>query len=229
MTTEKYFALVMAISMFLGLVATHSMPASGGLPKSAERSSLAYYSTLAGFHDNVGLVLPAENFEVQAIDANDGAECTEPLNSQSNDHCASPGELLAGFSLTSSNGNGVVILGDQDIGQEGWVAGAKEFIATTIISFDDADITAVAMDVLAGLAGGLNVHVQFFDLQGSLIGSTQVSTSDRLVSEFIGVISSVPISRVELATTQNGGELIDNLRFGTAQDPIFQDRFEVTP
>lgn len=84
----------------------------------------------------------------------------------------------------------------------------------------------MSMDVFPGLDGGLDVSISFFGLQGAALGSTQVSASAENVSEFMGVISNVAMSRIELTTSEDGGELIDNLRFGTALDPIFQDRFE---
>lgn len=189
---------------------------------------LEVYSDLAGFEAAVGDGLPLETFENGHVDTGEGAVCVEPVNNASDDACFAPGSLVGGFSVTSSSGDGVVLLAQKgEAGQKaGTVIGAQAYNDITIVSFDADDVTAVALDAFPGLDGGLDVTVRGYDASGQLIGSTTISSETQQVSEFVGFTSSAPVSRIELQTSNNGGELFHNLRFGASQSPIFRDRFE---
>ena len=206
-----------------------------GLPTAADRGGLVLYPSLAEFEQAVGDQLPLEDFEGGAVsEPGDGiGGCEEPVGAASDDQCFSTGDLIAGFGLTSTSGGGYVVLGDNhpQVGQEGLAVGPMEIITqefsniSTIVTFIDDDVTAVAMDVIPG-CNGLNVVVQIYDRQDSLLGSTTISVDASWHSGFLGLTSPQPIGRIELRTNPSGGQLIQNLRFGPDPDLIFRDRFE---
>ena len=196
-----------------------------------------FYSSLAEFELVVGDELPLEPFTGGSVtEPGDGAgDCVEPVGAQSDDHCFSPGDLIEGFELTSTSGGGYVVLGDNhpQVGQDGLAIGPMDIIISqhanvaTIITFDEDDVTAVAMDVIPG-CNGLDVIARIYDHQDNLLGSTTISVDASWQSGFLGLVTPAPVQRVELATNPSGGQLMQNLRFGPADlNPIFQDRFEM--
>jgi hypothetical protein len=201
----------------------------------AVNGGLVLYPSPAAFEDVVGDELAQESFDSGAVSQpGDGiGDCVEPVSASSDDHCFAPGDLIEGFSLTSTSGGGYVVLGDNhsQVGQEGLAVGPMEIITSefsniaTIVSFSAEDVTAVAMDVIPG-CNGLSVNVQVFDRQDGLIGSTTISVDASWNSGFLGFVSPSPVGRIELATSPSGGQLIQNLRFGPHLDWLFHDRFE---
>lgn len=197
-------------------------------PAVGQRGGLTVYPDLASFETGVGDDLPLETFEGGHVSIGQGAECDEPVNGSSDDECFAPGDVIAGFSVTSSSGDGVVLLGQEgEAGQEdGTMIGAQRFSDITLVSFDADDVTAIALDVLPGLDGGLDVTVRAYDTTSGLIGAFTVTAEARNVSEFAGFSSPAPVSHIEIQTSNDGGELFHNLRFGANQGSIFRDRFE---
>lgn len=211
---------------------------AGATPDSGpivQQGGLVLFDDLQTFEAVVGDGLPLEGFDGGNAPApGDAADhCPEPINSASDDHCFTPGDLLAGFSLSSTTGGGYVVLGDDhpQVGQDGLAVGPRDIITTqhgnvaTIVEFDAEDVTAVSMGVIPG-CNGVNVIVQVFNLDDTMIGSTTISTDASWETGFLGLVSPDPVGRITLATNPSGGQLIQDLRFGANPDPVFHDRFE---
>ncbi|MCG8464878.1 MAG: hypothetical protein MI750_08505 [Xanthomonadales bacterium] len=150
------------------------------------------------------------------------AACTEPVNSASNDTCFNPGDLLDGFTVTSDNANGIVVLGDAFLGpnQDSAVMGAQTFADITQIAFDPA-ITAVGIDTLIGAPapGGGDITLTAFDSGGGALGNITVTTAVADDIAFIGLTSDTPIANITVDGIGGSGELIDNLYFGNNAPP----------
>jgi len=175
----------------------------GGLTTFADQAS--FDAATGGF--------PVETFDNGATAAGAVNTCTEPVNSASNDICFAPGDLLDDFSLTSSSGGGIVVLGDGFIGQSTAVVGANTFGDLTNVSFAP-EVTAVAFDGYSGSPGAADVTVTALDGGGATIGSVTITTTADNVSEFFGFTSAVPIASITVEGIGGTGELIDNLQFG---------------
>jgi len=177
----------------------------GGLTTFADQAS--FDAATGGF--------PVETFDNGATAAGAVNTCTEPVNSASNDICFAPGDLIDGFSLTSSSGAGIVILGDGFIGQATAVAGPQAFADTLSVDFTP-EVTAVAIDAFSGAPdlSGADVTVTALDGGGATIGSVTITTTADNVSEFFGFTSAVPIASITVEGIGGTGELIDNLQFG---------------
>ncbi|GAB4126593.1 MAG: hypothetical protein Tsb0027_25970 [Wenzhouxiangellaceae bacterium] len=177
----------------------------GGLTTFADQAS--FDTATGGF--------PAETFDNGATAAGAVNTCTEPVNSASNDACFAPGDLIDGFSLTSSSGGGIVVLGDGFIGQPTAAAGANTFGDSTNVTFAP-EVTAVAFDAYSGAptVEGADVTVTALDGGGATIGSVTITTTADNVSEFFGFTSAVPIASITVEGIGGTGELIDNLQFG---------------
>jgi len=180
------------------------------------RGGATVFGDRASFDAAVG-ALPLEDFDGGATAAGALGVCTEPVSSASDDDCFSPGDLIAGFEVTSSSGGGVVVLGDGFIGQSTAVVGASAFADITTVSFTEPDVDAVGFDAYSGSGGSLSVEVRVFDGGGALADTVNLTTSADNVSEFFGILAPGPISRVEIETAEDGGELFDNLAFGVAE------------
>jgi hypothetical protein len=199
------------------------------------QGGLVLFDDLAAFEAAVGTGLPFEGFDGDyAPDPGDAlGGCSEPVSSSSDDHCFSPGDLMEGFSLTSTTGGGYVLLGDDhpQVGHEGLAIGPQNISTpatpdvAAIIEFDANDVTAISMGTIPG-CNGVTVVVQVFDLQDNFIGSTSVTGETSWETSFLGFISPQPVGRMTLRTNPSGGQLIQDLRFGADQNSIFSDRFE---
>lgn len=182
------------------------------------RGGALTFADRASFNSAVG-TLPLEDFEGGATAAGAVNTCTEPVSNASNDPCFAPGDLIAGFQITSSGGGGVVALGDGFIGQPSTVMGANNFADFTTVTFTGGGVTTVGLDAFSGSGGG-NVDIRVFDSGGALADTITLAPSADNVSEFFGIFSPGPISRIEIEGTGTSGELFDNLAFGTgSQEP----------
>ncbi|GAB4183754.1 MAG: hypothetical protein Tsb002_06160 [Wenzhouxiangellaceae bacterium] len=157
-----------------------------------------------------------ETFNNGATAAGAVNTCTEPVSSASNDVCFAPGDLAAGFSMTSDNGGGIVVLGSTFLGanQTTPVAGANTFTDITEIAFSPA-ITAIGVDTLIGAPGPGDVTLTAFDGGGATLGNITITTTAVDTAVFAGLTSGTPIASITLEGIGGGGELIDNLYFGT--------------
>ncbi|MCG2420525.1 hypothetical protein K8089_16000, partial [Aequorivita sp. F47161] len=134
--------------------------------------------------------------------------CTEISNAGST--CYPPGEIISGFVVTSSFGN-VVALGTGAVGNTSDAVGADQFSSFTIITFTDPTVTSAGMDIM-GFSGSTVFRV--YDSVGLLTDTfTLVNPSN--TENFFGVISDIPIGRIELEGTGAVGELFENFEFGS--------------
>lgn len=183
-------------------------------PPATLLGGLTTYPDLASFQADTGGGFTIETFDGGLTGASALNTCTEPVSSASNDACFTPGDLIAGFSMTSSLGGGIVVLGDGFLGQSTAVIGANNFAETTNIAFSPA-VSAIAMDVLIGAPGPGDTLISAFDAGDVLIGSFTVTTTTTTDPVFAGFSSAVPVARIVLDGVGGSGELIDNLQFGT--------------
>jgi len=177
-------------------------------------------------------LLASEDFEGGLTPDASVGTCNEPVNSSSNDACFVPGDLVDGFSITSSTGGGIVVLGANFLGgnQASAVIGANTFTDSTIVTFD-APVTAISADYYGGFNVDL-VTVEAFDETSTSLGTATVQPSATDTSAFLGIISDTPIASITITAANDDGELLDNLRFGDVQvgpsDVIFADGFDTT-
>lgn len=199
---------------------------SGQPAPPVEGGGLVQYPDRPSFEAAAGAALPIETFDNGATGTGVVNTCTEPVSSASNDVCFAPGDLIDGFSMTSSSGSGIVVLGANFLGgsQTTPVSGANSFPDFTMVDFTAADVDAVGIDAYSGSPGAGDVTVRAFDAADALIGSIVVTTTATNVPEFAGFTSAVPVSRIEIEGANDSGELLDNLQFGavTAEVPESQ-------
>lgn len=178
----------------------------------APLGGLTTFPDQASFDAATGGFTP-ETFENGATMAGALNTCAEPVSSASNDVCFAPGDLIDGFSLTTSSGGGIVILGDGFIGQATAVAGPLTFADTLSVEFSP-EVSAVAFDGFSGSGGPADVTVTVLDGDGATIGTVTIPTTAPNVSEFFGFSSELSIGGITVEGIGGTGELIDNLQFG---------------
>ncbi len=162
--------------------------------------------------------LSSEDFEGGATGPGGLNVCNEPLNSASNDPCFLPGQVVAGFNLTSSSGGGLVALGDGFLGQPTTVVGPNFFADTADVTFTGTNIDAVAVDIISSSGPAATVTVTVLDTLGGTIGTIGL-TLDGAGLGFVGFTSPVSIGGFIVSDDIGGGELIDNLQFGSSAPP----------
>lgn len=156
--------------------------------------------------------LPVETFESGLVAAGGVTSCIGPLSSGAASSCFPLGGLLAGVTYSSVTDPSMVVLGSGVAGNGSKVLGPNIFASTFDLTFTSAN--AIGFDVFPGPVAGpivislfspTNVGLGSFTLSGVVGGS------------FFGVVSTSDlIGRVNISSqAAPGGELVDNLRFGT--------------
>jgi len=155
-----------------------------------------------------------EDFENSPVPPAGVLSCIEPVNSLSNGPCYVPGGLIPGFNVTSSGGGGVVTLGAGLLGagHVSTIIGANTFVETTNVSFDAADVTAIAFDVLTNGTGP--VTITLLDSIGGTIGTIALGAVATATPVFVGFSSITPVASLIISDDGGSGELIDDLYFG---------------
>ncbi|MET0231162.1 MAG: hypothetical protein ABW186_09555 [Rhodanobacteraceae bacterium] len=237
-----------SILFTFGILAASVASAAGGSwsqmqPQSAPNSgrtaaigaptgALQSFADQASFDAAVGdpTALASESFDGGLTPDGSVNTCDEPVNSESDDVCFAPGDLVPGFSITSSTATGIVVLGANFLGpnQSTPVIGANTFTDSTDIAFTPA-VTAISADYYGGFNAD-EVTVEAFDGDGNSLGTATAQPPAADTSVFLGIISDTPIANITITAALDDGELLDNLRFGDVDtgpsDVIFADGFD---
>jgi len=181
--------------------------------------ALATFGDLASFQAATpGAVLNFEDFEGGATGLGVINFCTPPVDSNSNDPCFSPGDLIGGFNLNvSTPGNGLVALGDGFIFQPTVVVGANTFTDSTILNFTNTDVEAVAMEITDNVGGTVTLTVSG---NSGVLGTVPVNITGVGAMTFVGIIAAEPITSIAIEQDGGNGEVIDNLYFGSLVPPV---------
>ncbi len=190
-------------------VTTPEVVLGGGLP---------IYTTLVDFQAAAPAATNSEDFE-DNIAAGAFQICVGDINSATNNTCFTPGQIVDGININAAPPGDTVLLPPGFNGLASSVLGALTFASTTELTFSGSDVQAVAFDLYAGLVAA-DVDISVFDTSDSLIEVITVSGIGVLPdNQFIGFTSPVPIGRVSVVTQADGGELVDNLLFGSVVQP----------
>jgi len=206
---------------------TLTPPTPGGFVPSVAQTvgnteAETYYVDRATFQTaNPGLAL--EDFETPLWPPGSAAleGCPEPADANGSAGCYDPGELLAGFSMTSPGAGTpgaelVLIEGAAGFGTpSGVVLGSNTFTAITRIDFDPP-VAAIGFDIITVLTGN-PVTINLYDAAGTPFAS-QTSVPGGAAGSFWGVDSDTPIAAIEISDDTGADvELLDDMEFG---DPI---------
>ncbi len=176
---------------------------------------LTFYTDRSAF-DAVAGPLPLETFEGSNVPPGDVLSCLAPLDSATNDACYSTGAVIDGFRLELLNPDpeilDYVVLAPGFFGASSTYVGPNTFVDDAELFFDD-EPNAVGFDI--GTITAATFTIEIFGAGGSL-GSTTVSPADISTGgTFFGVLSEEPIVSIQVTEPGSGGELFDNLAFGT--------------
>lgn len=170
-----------------------------------------------------GIDLVHEDFSGSLVPAYGQRVCYQAVGHRSNDPCFVPGDLAPGFGMRSSRGSIFANQIDIDlIVLDSYMGLPTPMIGNNVLDLPynpvridfDPLVSVVGMDVLDGILGG-PVQIDAYGSDESLLGSFTVQPPGKGLTGFAGMISSVPISRVDVnAPTDGGGELIGRLLFG---------------
>lgn len=135
--------------------------------------------------------------------------CGDTVSSAGND-CFEEGVIIPGFQVSASNGGFIVFLPADFLPSNNPTPrlGANAGVDFTVISFTENNVYAVGQSL--HIDDNANFIYRVYNQQNALIYNETVA-----FTPFYGVISSDPISRVEIENVNNQGELLGDLMFGT--------------
>lgn len=125
--------------------------------------------------------------------------------------CYPAGEIIPGFILTASEGGNIVALGSGYTTNTSTAVGADLFAQFSVITFSDPNVTSVGMDILSFVG---NTDFRVFD-SGGVLTDTFTLVNPAYSENFFGVITDVPIGKIEIEAASDGAELFENLEFGS--------------
>lgn len=191
------------------LVAPLTGPASAGL---------IFYGDRATF-DAVFPGLPVEDFEAGLWGDGQTIGCPAPFNAATNNACFAPGGILPGISFQDNplnDAGGGSPIGLAGVGDGIYGAVSKSIVANTASdSFEilfDPPVNAAGMDLTHFFSNGTVVDITIYDASDLLIASTEAIASNG--GNFWGVYSALRIGRINIHSTSNGYEGVDNVAFG---------------
>jgi hypothetical protein len=163
--------------------------------------------------------LPVEDWEAGHVLPGQATYCVPPVSSQSNDNCFLPGQVLKGFSYEDDPLGGSKL--SVGLGGPGLFDLPSKYLFTnfptdsTILRFSPA-VNAVGLDI-SGNSAFDTVAITLFNNDGDIITTDTTVTGDVGTWTFWGVISPVPIARIDFTATS--AEFIDNITFGMVVFP----------
>lgn len=173
--------------------------------------------------------LPCEDFEEMRLASGGIVGVPAPLNSTTSNAYFLPGEIVPGVNFRDEpinatgggSSDGLAYLGAAALGSVSKTVVANSFVDSFVAEFNPP-VTAVGFDAIHFFATG-SVTVQVFGPGGVPYGSV-VTAADPTGSNFVGLLSTVPIASLVLTSANQastGAEGADNICFG--QNPrLFQ-------
>ncbi|HEX3761045.1 MAG TPA: hypothetical protein VHW23_20260 [Kofleriaceae bacterium] len=139
--------------------------------------------------------------------------CADALGAGSNDGCFVPGQLLGGFSVRSGSGTGVAVFGGGTLGNPSAAVGAISSGDATVVEFA-APVRALSMDVYAqSTPKNDGVIISIYDAANRRLSVSRVRGPASGQGAFVGVVSPIPIARVDVVPAGGIGQAaIDNLQ-----------------
>lgn len=161
--------------------------------------------------------LPVETFETGLVSPGDVTVCSEPLSAAAPNACFAAGALLPGITYSVAGpGTDMVVLGANfdTIGNTSKVLGANAFSDTTDLTFAST-VNAFGFNVFGGAGGTGVAQISIFSPANLSLGMLTIPVP-LSGPAFFGAISTTDlIGRVNVASLPNGGELVDNVAFGS--------------
>lgn len=191
-TRTGLFITALALSSFLTLT-------------TISRAQVTFTSNEAQFRaDNPGLL--TQTFSAGNVAPGDLQGCNTPVDSNSDDACFSPGDILPGIAFSVEPGSGTLLAGPfisfnlnpvKVLTPDGSLQkNVVLFPGNTV--FATGLVVGCLFDFGTGLpCTGQALRIEVFGPGNVLIGSTDVIT-DSLFNTFVGITSDVPIERITL-------------------------------
>jgi hypothetical protein len=213
------FAVVMAgLLLFLVIPSLVSAQPSTAPTLAFSPSGIVLYDNRATFNA-AAPGLPVEDWEEGHV-TGPFIFCNPPLNSNSNDACFLPGEILPGLEFQDAPLGG----GSDHVGLGGpgsWSMPSKfvysNYSVETTNLFFTPTVTAIGVDLSSNGIGNA-VLISIYDASDTLILTDTTTLGNLGELTFWGVISSIPIERLNIDILNS--EFVDNVAFGGAIVPI---------
>ncbi len=147
--------------------------------------------------------------------------CDGVISSDGN-NCYPEGEIQEGFDLIAEISNPIGYYPANTFGNNQPVLGPNEVVDYTRINFRRTNITRVGLQ-LFNLSEAAGV-IRLYDRGGFLYDTLDVNISGPDTS-FFGIVSTIPIGRIELENEDGTGYYLNNLSYGTCNDTCTSEVF----
>lgn len=189
-----------------------------------EAAGTDFYEQMTTFTNIAGIATRCEDFDRGSLTG-----CTHHcetclLSSSENGNCP-PLNLLPGFSISTGDGDSLMMLGPGEANSRtSFMVAPMSRASSTVLTFDDGDgLNKVSLDVFSD---DFPVSITAYDAAFNFLGSSSVSAAG-----FFGIVSDTPVRRIEF--DQNGirAEILDNICFDFNKPPeaICQDIVLASP
>ncbi|MEM7009535.1 MAG: IPTL-CTERM sorting domain-containing protein [Thermodesulfobacteriota bacterium] len=149
--------------------------------------------------------------------------CSSPVNSNSNDICFSPGDILPDIQITDGPTPGAFLVAGEDLfnfDNNPPNVLTDETTANSVINIEfNPEISAVGLTLgCFGLVAGCNstITVEVFGAGNVLLGTTNVNATSS-INSFIGIVAQEAITNISLSDNNIDATMgILDIRFGEA-------------
>lgn len=189
----------------------------GALPAAAQ---VVFFSNEALFNSsNPGLFF--QDFSDGNVGPGDDVLCSLPVDENSNDGCFDAGDILPGIAFSTSPLDGLILVGPS-FPPDFNVLVAADQPDTIEIFFSDGTVLAAGLNVGCFAMGPCNssVTVRVFGPGDDLIASTTVNGITDSFDTFIGMRSTVPITKINLSAPAQVFDGIASVSFGTPEPRV---------
>lgn len=186
--------------------------------KVMNNGALTFYFDRAAF-EALYPGLESEDFEAGNVAPGGVAGFPHPLDSSSNNPVFSPGDIAEGIQFWASGGTAgseLVIVGAGFNNNPSKQVLANTFVETFEIVFTTT-VNVAGFDLVSHTGADV-CEVEVFDVSDVSLGST-TQDCNNAGSAFLGVVSSVPIGRIHIASPTDQAEGVDNVLFGLIPQP----------
>lgn len=196
-------------------------------PSTDALAQLTYYQNRPTF-DGAFPGLPVEGFELSLVPPGQQRACAGPFNSQTQNLCFGQGGILDGISLDAIQVQGdgqMAVFTNGFFGLASDAVGANTPFDELEISFPDAEVFAVGMDLLSPITGAFTVNIDIYGPGENNVLDETEATTGAAQGVFWGVSSdSEPITRIVFRVAGSSDFqphlMVDDVAFGIQKQQL---------
>lgn len=208
MTLHRIIALKTVLLTCL-VAASDSAAAIDSPHRNELQGGVTEYEDFASFEQAAGPIA-SENFQGGPTGPGQTVECAGGFNSETDNACFAPGDLVEGFSVLADSGPMAVRGADENL--PALAVGPPSRLLTTHIDLDPP-VAAVAVNAYRERTGAGSIDITLRGTDGNVLAAASVPVTGPLDPAFRGFASAAPIASVTLSGSSNRHQWLSELHF----------------